>query len=177
MESDRRGGPRDLAERPLPPDGADPRDGPSGRGFADSTNGRDKIASPLGRLPRPNGTPIQNGPVQTMLAQADTYASAHPQNYRDMVDSYRQILSKARGTPQEREVNQRLAGVVERHQAALRKTIRDYEQKMNEKLRARKPQEAYDLWKDFPQTLRTLESDQEIGEILQRSLPPDFVPR
>ena len=120
---------------------------------------------------------LQDGPVSTMLAQADAYAAAHPQNFRDMVDRYRQVLTKARGTASERQVNEKLQNVIEQHQAALRKTMQEFQRKMDEKLRAHDPQAAYDLWKSFPQNLRTFDSDEQITEILQRGLPPGFVPR
>ena len=59
----------------------------------------------------------------------------------------------------------------------VRKTMQEFQRKMDEKLRARDPQGAYDLWKSFPQNLRTFDSDEQITEILQRGLPPGFVPR
>ena len=63
-------------------------------------------------------------------------------------------------------MNEKLNRVIEQHQAVLRTTIQSLESKMDEKLRARSPQGAYDVWKDFPQNLRTLESDPQIGQIL-----------
>jgi len=140
-------------------------------------SGSNSIPSPLGRLPRPSLTALQDGPVSFMLSQADAYAAAHPQDFRDFVDRYRQVLTKARGTSDERTVNEKLQGVIERHQAALRKTMQEYERKMDEKVRAHQPQAAYHLWKTFPQNLRTFDSDEQIEEILQRNLPPGFVPR
>jgi hypothetical protein len=45
---------------------------------------------------------------------------------------------------------------------------------MQEKLRAGKPQEAYNVWKTFPGNLRSRETDDQIRYILRRSLPPEF---
>jgi hypothetical protein len=175
MDLERSRRPAELGERPLPPEDMQ---GPGDRDFPEPRNrGGNSIASPLGRLPRPDLASLQDGPVSTMLAQADSYAAAHPQNFRDMVDRYRQVLTKARGTPQEGQVNEKLQNVIEQHQAALRKTLREYEQRMDEKVRAHQPQAAYDVWKSFPQNLRTFESDEQISEILQRNLPPGFVPK
>src|SRR5262249_54933974 len=101
----------------------------------------------------------------------------HPQNFRDMVDRYRLVASKGRGTAEATEAEQKLNRVIERHQAALRNAIADYETRMDDALRQHKPQEAYDLWKDFPPSLRTLQSDQEISQILQKKLPPGFTPK
>jgi len=49
--------------------------------------------------------------------------------------------------------------------------------KMQDKMRAAKAQEAYDVWKDFPSKIRTRESDQQIQQMLERTLPPGFIPR
>ena len=171
--------PPELAARPLPPEemqGRGERDVPEMRERGGDRS-ESSIQSPLGRLPRPEMNALQDGPVSTMLAQADSYAAAHPQNFRDMVDRYRQVLTKARGTPSERQVNEKLQNVIEQHQATLRKAMLDFQRKMDEKLRAHDPQGAYDLWKSFPQNLRTFDSDEQITEILQRGLPPGFVPR
>ena len=170
------GRPPDLAERAGPPDdlpGPAERDFPGPRKRSSNSS----FPSPLGRLPRPNMAALQDGPVSAMLAQADAYAAAHPQDFRDLVDRYRQVLTKARGTPDEKAINDKVQGIIERHQAALRKTMQEYERSMDEKIRAHQPQAAYDLWKTFPQNLRTKESDEQIEDALQRNLPPEFVPR
>jgi hypothetical protein len=112
-----------------------------------------------------------------MLAQADQYALKYPQNFRDIIDRYRQVASKASGTTQADPVNRKIEEVAGRHQAALRQTIQKYESKMHERIRAAKPQEAYDGWKDFPLNIRTRESDQQIQQILERAFPPGFVPK
>jgi hypothetical protein len=77
----------------------------------------------------------------------------------------------------ETAVNNKLDGIISRHQQALRQTMRTYEDKMNQKMHEGKPQEAFNVWKDFPINLRTRESDQEIQQLLQRTLGAGFVPR
>ena len=165
-------GPPDDFGEGLPPDPGGERLGGGRR-----DGGGETVARLLGRLPRPTANPLEEGPVDKMLAEADAYAAAHPQNYRDLVDRYRQVSAKARGTPQAREVNDRVESTIERHQTALRKVLNEYESKMDALLQARKPQEAYDLWKSFPQGLRTFESDQQIAQILEKKMPPDFLTR
>jgi hypothetical protein len=155
-----------------PPDGEfDERPGPPSRG----REGR--FPFPLPRLPRPDFTPLEEGPVDSMLAQADQYAQKNPQNFRDLIDRYRQVLDKTRGTPKAEAVDRKLNEAVSRHQAAQRQAIKSYESKMDEKLRAGKPQEAYNVWKDFPANLRTRESDQQIEQLLERALPAGFSPK
>src|ERR1051325_3300108 len=112
-----------------------------------------------------------------MLAQADQYALKNPQNYRDIIDRYRQVQPKAGGAAQTDAVSRKLDDTVGRHQAAIRQALQQYESKMNERIRAGKPQEAYDVWKDFPINLRTRESDQQIQQMLERALPAGFTPK
>jgi len=165
---------RDPPDDPGPPprDGDfEERQGPPGRG----REGR--FPFPLPRLPWPNFNALSEGPVEKMLAEADDYALKNPQNFRDIIDRYRQVLSAASGTPQADLLDRKTDNVVSRHQAAVRQAMSRYESKMQEKLRAGKPQEAYDAWKDFPANLRTRESDQEIQQALDRALPAGFVPR
>ena len=169
-ERDRPRGFRDD-ERP-PRDGDfDGPPGPSGRG----REGR--FPFPLPRLPRPDLAPLEEGPVAVMLTQADKYAQENPTNFRNIIDRYRQVGDKAHGTPQAAAIDRKIDDAVDRHQAAIREAINQYEAKMNERLRAGKAQEAYDVWKDFPANLRARESDQQIQQILDRALPPDFSPR
>jgi hypothetical protein len=125
----------------------------------------------------PNPAALEDGPLDAMLAQADQYALKNPQNYRDIIDRYRLVLSKANGTAQGDVVNRKIDDVVGRHQAALRQALEQYESKMNESLRAGNPQEAYDVWKDFPPNLRARESDQQIRQMLERAMPAGFIPK
>src|SRR2546427_6376013 len=85
--------------------------------------GEGRFPSPLPRLPRPSLSPLSEGPVETMLAQADDYAAKNPQNFRETIDRYRQISSRARGTAQEAELERKLDSVISRHQQALRQTL------------------------------------------------------
>jgi hypothetical protein len=166
----------ELEEQMFPP--PDEMRRPDDREFPQSRErGGRNFPSPLQRLPRPELSTIPDGPITTMLAQADAYTTEHPENFRGMVDRYQQIMAKARGTPQETQVKDKLEAVIQKHLAASQKALKEYEKKMDEKVRAGQPQAAYDLWKDFPQNLRTFESDQQINEILQRALPRGFVPK
>jgi serine/threonine protein kinase len=160
-----------AGQRPPPRDDMQP---PDDRGGQAERSGP-SIQLPFGRLPRPEPNTIPDGPISTMLSEADTFATQHPNDFRPMVDRYRQVLDKAQGTEWERTVNDKLQAAVSRHQAALRQAMQDYQEKMIAQLRARNPQAAYDVWKDFPQNLRTFESDQEVADILERNLPHGFV--
>jgi serine/threonine protein kinase len=163
-------GPRDNFGPPPREGELDERPGPP-------SLGQGRFPFPLPRLPRPDFTPLEDGPVDSMLAQVEQYAQKNPQNFRAIIDRYRQVLDKVRGTARAEAINRKLDDVVDRHQAATRQALSGYEAKMNEKLRAGKPQEAYDLWKDFPANLRTRESDQQIQQILERALPSGFSPK
>jgi serine/threonine protein kinase len=171
-------------ENPNPGPGEGPGPGPGrggGMGNPDERfppgGGNDPMGSVLPRLPTPNFTPLADGPVETMLAQADAYAAENPQNYRDIIDRYRQVMSKTRGTPLDRQVNDKLQRVVAAHQAASRQALQQYQQQTDAKLRAGDPQGAYDLWKTFPANLRNRETDQQIQQWVQQRMPQGFVPR
>jgi len=166
-----------------PPDelehGLQSRDGDfDDRRGPDSRNGGEgRFRFPLDRLPHPNFTALEDAPIATMLAQANDYAEKHPENFRDIIDRYRQVSTKARGTAQEKEVEETMDSIISRHQEVVRRTLHEYEVKMQDKMRAAKAQEAYDVWKDFPSKIRTRESDQQIQQMLERTLPPGFIPR
>ena len=132
---------------------------------------------PLPRLPAPNFSPLAEGPFESMLAEADQYALKYPQNFRNIIDSYRQVQSKAGSAAQADAVSRKLDDAMGRHQAALRQVLQKYESKFNENIRAGKPQEAYDVWRDFPANLRTRESDQQIQQLVERALPSGFIPK
>jgi predicted Ser/Thr protein kinase len=186
-----KGSPAEIAQRPagFEPRPEDrfrgPRDDfgpPPGEGNFDERQGpprgrEGRFPFPLPRLPAPNFTALDDVPFDTMLAQADQYALKNPQNYRDIIDRYRQVQSKAGGAAQTDAVSRKLDDTVGRHQAAIRQALQQYESKMNERIRAGKPQEAYDVWKDFPINLRTRESDQQIQQMLERALPAGFTPK
>jgi serine/threonine protein kinase len=173
-------GPREnLADRDREP----PEDfrGPPDEGEPEPMRGPDSrvesVHLPLEPLPRPNLASLPDGPVNEMLAQADDYALKHPNDFKQTIDRYRQVLSKARGTPADAEINKKMDKVIARHQGALRQALHDYEARMQEKMRSGTPQQAYDVWKTFPSNLRTRESDKQIEQMLARTLPPGFVPR
>jgi serine/threonine protein kinase len=153
----------DRMERP-----PGPEDEPPERGA------RSRILLPLGRLERPTPVALKADTPEAMLAEANKYGAAHPQNFRELVDCYRTVAERARGTAVGQKATEKQNQVIEQHQSALRRALQDYEARMNDKLRARKPQEAYDVWKQFPENLRTRQSDQEIEQILERSMPPGF---
>jgi hypothetical protein len=173
-----RPGPEDQFHGPREAFGPPPRAGELEERRGSQPRGREgRLPFPLPRLPTPNFTPLDDGPFEAMLAQADQYALKNPQNFRAMIDRYRQVQSKAGGSAQTDLVSRKIDDVVGRHQAALSQTLQQYQAKMNDRIRAWKPQEAYDLWKDFPTNLRTRESDQEIQQMLERALPLGFLPK
>ena len=170
--------PNDRFRRP-PEDDGSPPDAEFGnpQGPEPRNRGEGRFPFPLPRLSRPNFSPLSDGPLETMLAQADDYAAKNSQNFREIIDRYRQISSKARGSAQEPVVDGKLDNIISQHQQLLRKTLSTYEGKMNEKVQAHKLQEAYDVWKDFPNNLRTRESDLQIQQTLERALPAGFRPQ
>jgi serine/threonine protein kinase len=129
---------------------------------------------PMGRPPDPEFYSLPEGPVDSMLAAVETYAEQHPQDYRGILDGYDRVRRKAAGSPREQEIDTKIKQVVQAQQKAVTDTLHQFESQMQEKLRAGKPQEAYNVWKTFPGNLRSRETDDQIRYILRRSLPPEF---
>lgn len=111
-----------------------------------------------------------------MLAEAEAYAKANPKQLVKIIDRYWQLQRKAAGTPREKEFSQKLDTWVLTHELTAYETIDQYKEKMAPLLQARKMQEAYEVWTNFPMDLRTPEVDQQIQQVLQQYLPPDFTP-
>jgi serine/threonine protein kinase len=143
----------------------------------DGPNRRGRFLLPMGPMPRPSQNQLREGTVDAMLSEARGFAITEPENFRGQVDRYRQVLARAESTPQEKTAHEELNQVIEKHQKVLRAAIQSFERKMKDKLRGGTPQEAYNVWKDFPNTLRTRESDQQIQSLLEENLPRDFQPR
>lgn len=117
---------------------------------------------------------LQNGPVDKMMADADAYAAANKENYVEIIDRYHVVQGRAAGTALEQEAERKINNAVDAHREALDEAIGKLEARMRELLRAGKAREAYNVWKEFPLQLRTPETDRQVRQILERSLPSNF---
>ena len=133
------------------------------------------VRLPMGPPPRRNFYTIPDGPVSTMLAKADEYAAQHKENYGEIIDVYEQVMRKAPGAERP-AVDRKLSDAIQSQEKVVAEVMRQYESKMQEQLRAGKPDAAYNVWKDFPSNLRSREVDDQIRKIFKQSLPPDFSP-
>jgi hypothetical protein len=88
-----------------------------------------------------------------------------------------QVEEKVRGTPLEREVALRHQNTVLAHEFEASEAIQKYRGLMQKHLDAGQVQEAYNVWKDFPQRLRSREVDQQVMQIFQAAMPRDFRPQ
>ena len=114
--------------------------------------------------------------MEKMLAEADAYAAANKEDYVQIIDRYHVVQGKAEGTARAEVVERKLNLAVDAHEQAATDTIGKLEAKARELLRMGKVPEAYNIWKEFPARLRTPETDQQIRQLLERLLPPDFEP-
>jgi serine/threonine protein kinase len=155
--------------RPPPQGGGLRQRGPGGPG---SRGGGGEVPLPMGPPPVRNHSPLQDGPIETMLAEADALAAQPEPDYVTVIEAYRQVLQKAAGTPR---AAARLNGIIQeweiRHQTAGKKAVSDYTQKMKETLASGSPAEAVAVWNDFPGELRSWEVDQAIIQALNATLP------
>lgn len=151
----------------------EPERGPWGRG----PGGRQgRFPMPMPPPNRPERGAVPEGPIPKMMEFADNYAKENPKAYRPIVDRYMQVLNYARGTDWEDEA----AGKVEDARASLETAanaaIAEYSARMSNLVKARKFQEAYDVWRDFPEAVRNFEIDRAIEAKLDAALPQDFFP-
>ncbi len=178
------------APPPRPPRGQEPDD-PEGRPRLSSSDpagkakGKGKGSPRQGRnlpLPLPDPAPperfaIKDGPVSEMLAEADRYAAANKEKLKKIIDRYWQVLDKARGTQWEAEVQRKSDNAILAHQLASHDAIEKLQAQMEGFLQKSQPQAAYDVWRKFPVELQTPETDEEVADILQRFMPPQFQPK
>jgi serine/threonine protein kinase len=129
---------------------------------------------PLGEIP--NRTPIPVGPIDQMITQGEALVRANTNDFKLIIHVYQQLASHATNEAQRQAFIREEVAWVTVHQFAAAEAVQKYTALMNEQLRARQPQAAYDVWKDFPQGLRTYEVDQEILRILNQYIPPGFQP-
>ncbi|MDB6028459.1 MAG: hypothetical protein JWM68_4682, partial [Verrucomicrobiales bacterium] len=142
----------------------EPRRGPEGGG----------MRLPMGVPPRRDFYNIPEGPVATMLAQADKYAAQHKENYEEIIDGYRQVEQKADGTPQAGEVAKRVQDSISNKDRALKSEMQTREAKMMDFVRQHKLQEAFKVWSDFPSGLRNREVDDSIRALLDKNFPANW---
>ena len=157
---------------PTPPP---PPSGAGGRppGVNPSASGR--FTFPLRSAPL--RVPIQLGPIKTMLADADVYAKNHPTNYVEIILAYQQCMNTAGNTPFFSEAKRKLDNSVALHQFHAFHEIDERTPVMRKFLKERKLEEAWDVWKNFPENLRVPEIEDEIYKIVEQEFPPRWTPK
>jgi len=174
---------------PRPPLGQVPDD-PEGRPRISSADPAGKAKQMKGKGGRPGGLPvplpspspperfpIKDGPIPQMLADADRFAAQNKDKLKAIIDRYWQVQRKAEGTQWETEAKRKSDNAILAHQFATHDVIEKLQAEMEAHLQQNKVQEAYDVWRRFPQGLQTPETDEQIADILQRFMPPQFQPR
>ena len=119
---------------------------------------------------------LREDSIVKMLAEADAYAVTNKENYVEIIDRYFVVQNKADGTVLEQAVDRKMNNAIEAHHQAADDAIGKFETKMHGFIRSGKPQEAYNVWKEFPARLRTPETDQQIRQLLEKWLPAEFQP-
>ena len=165
----------DPANRPDDPRGFQ-FDGPALKGQGPSAKGPvakgpNVVGLALPPIQEPEYTPLKDGPIPEMLAEADKYAAANPLNKVKIIDRYWQVRDKAIGTQWEKVTEDKLNNAVDAHSAACRELFAKFEDEMIALLKLNHPRAAMDVWLNFPRQLRTPEVDQKIAEIINRNQP------
>jgi serine/threonine protein kinase len=131
---------------------------------------------PMPRPDPPERNAIPEGPVPVALAAAKDYARTNKTAYRPIVDRYHEVLDRAQGTPWEDEVQKDLDSALAALSSASAAAISEYKERMLNLVKQNRPQQAYEIWRTFPGSLRTREVDRQIEAELSAALPPDFRP-
>ncbi|NDA68752.1 MAG: hypothetical protein EBY09_19335, partial [Verrucomicrobia bacterium] len=129
------------------------------------------LRPPWPRRPEPDRHPLRDAPIPQMLAEADAYAAANKEEFVEIIHRYGQIEEKVSGTPWQKEVERRFDQAQQKLEAAAGAYIKQTEARMEPLLQAGKFDEAYQLWRDFPLRFQTMETDQEVLQLLRRRLP------
>ena len=127
--------------------------------------------------PAKNHTPLKDGPLPAMMAEADRFAAENKEQFIAIVDRYWQIAERARGTPVGDEAQRKMDNAMLTLEVKSHELIEKLQAQMLALLKQGKPQEAYEVWLAFPQGWRNREVDQDILRLLNQSMPPNFQPK
>ena len=124
-----------------------------------------------------NFAPMPDGPLNSMMIQADRYAKDRPDDLGGIVDRYWQVVNKGRGTPIGEAAQRKVDNAMLVHEVKSHELIEKLERQMQDLVKVGKPQEAFEVWLAFPTSWRNRELDGQIIAIIQRTLPAGFRPR
>lgn len=136
--------------------------------------------NPLLPFPPPTAksfNPLQQGPINQMMIEADRYAKTNPDDLIGIVDRFDQMTRRARGTGMEAEAQRKHDNARLVHELRSHELIEKLEVQMKALVKDGRYQQAFEVWTAFPQSWRNRETDGEIIVIIQRNLPAGFRPR
>ncbi|MEQ2008993.1 MAG: serine/threonine-protein kinase [Limisphaerales bacterium] len=144
---------------------------------AKGPGGGGNLLLPFPPPPPKNHTPLKDGPLPEMMAEADRHAAESKDDFIGIIDRYWQIADKARGTPVGVEAQRKMDNAALTHELKSHEMVEKLQAQMEVLLKQNKPQEAFEVWLAYPQNWRNRETDEEISRILSQRLPPNFEPR
>ncbi len=147
--------------------------GPKGKGPGVGGN----LRLPMPPPPMKNHAPLKDGPLPEMMAEADRFAAEKKDELIGIVSRYRQISDRARGTPVGAEAQRKMDNAVLTHEIKSHELMEKLQAQMEALLKQNKPQEAFDVWRAYPQAWRNRETDEEIGRLLNQRMPANFQPK
>jgi serine/threonine protein kinase len=158
-----------------------PRFADGGQFEPTETQGGPHAGGPMGPPARREFYTIPEGSPSEMLAKADQYASLHGDKYEEVINCYRQLEDRFAETRLAPEIAKRKQEWIVRAERARKEAFDVREAKMRELIKVQKWQEAWNVWRDFPPSLRIREIDEQVRELVQNSFPnnwrPDTEPR
>lgn len=132
---------------------------------------------PMPPPPARNPTPLKDGPIPAMMAEADSFAAQNPDELTGIVDRYWQVVQRGRGTQAGLAAQRKLDNTMLAHELKSHEVIEKLQARMEALIKQNRLQEAFEVWAEYPTGWRTRETDQEIIGIIKRFMPPNFHPQ
>ena len=129
---------------------------------------------PLTPLP-PELNHLKDAPVAEMMAEADAYAKASPTDYRGIIDRYDQVLRKAEDPELKRDATAKWGDWQRRQFEAVQLEYATFAAKVKQVIAEKGHRIGMQMWKDFPESLRGIQSDIYVKENIMRDFPPPNV--
>ncbi len=144
--------------------------------------------SPLPPLPEIR-SPLADGPVAEMFAQAQAFAASNPSAFRQMLARFEQVQAKAAGSALAAQVDAAIATKKRMRDAAVESSMVEFSKRMTAE-ESRMGPHCVHVWSEFPEELRSEELDRRIYDLVLNTIgrvtgndprkggpPPEFGPK
>ncbi len=129
----------------------------------------------LPEVPPAPEKPLAESDLPTMIKQADEFAKANRDHYREIIARWEQVLRRAEGTTYVNDVRVSVSEWKKRYLEAETAAFAEFDARIEEKVNQKTPREALFVCKDFPENLRSEAANKHLAELLLKRLPSEFL--